>query len=171
MAPTLAPLFAALDRCTEIALDTEADNLFRYKTRVCLLQIHAVGEIYLVDLLADLDRDLGHVHGRELTSIFFGGGTPSLFSAAAIDRLLAAIRARVPLAPDAEITLEANPESVKPPLLDAWAEAGVNRLSLGAQSFSDRHLEALGRIQLGEHRHGRGLGDQECRHAPSDAES
>ena len=86
------------------------------------------------------------VWGRKVGSIFIGGGTPSLFSAAAIDRLLAAIRARLPIAPDAEITLEANPGTFEREKFAGYYAAGVNRLSLGVQSFDDRHLEALGRV-------------------------
>ena len=78
--------------------------------------------------------------------MFVGGGTPSLFSAAAIDRLLAGVRARVPLAPDAEITLEANPGTFEREKFAGFRAAGVNRLSLGIQSFDPAHLRALGRV-------------------------
>ncbi len=84
--------------------------------------------------------------GREFTSLFFGGGTPSALSARHFRRLWDILRANFTLASDAEVTLEANPESVKPTLLDAWREAGVNRLSLGAQSFDRAELRTLGRI-------------------------
>ena len=80
------------------------------------------------------------------TSVFFGGGTPSSISARHFARLWSAIRAGFTIAPGAEITLEANPESVRPALLDAWAAAGVNRLSLGAQSFEPDALRVLGRV-------------------------
>jgi oxygen-independent coproporphyrinogen-3 oxidase len=78
--------------------------------------------------------------------VFFGGGTPSLLSGAAVDNILAAVRARMPLAPDAEITLEANPGTVEAARFRDYRAAGVNRLSLGIQSFNPRHLKALGRI-------------------------
>jgi oxygen-independent coproporphyrinogen-3 oxidase len=101
---------------------------------------------YAAALVADLDSALPSVWGRRVSSIFFGGGTPSLFSAAAIDQLLSAFRARLPLAADAEITLEANPGTVEAGKFRDFAAAGVNRLSVGIQSFDPRHLAALGRI-------------------------
>ena len=103
-------------------------------------------EAYVDALIADLETSLPLVWGRKVGSIFIGGGTPSVFSAAAIDRLLAAIRARLPLAPDAEVTLEANPGTFERERFAGYYAAGVNRLSLGIQSFDDRHLEALGRV-------------------------
>lgn len=84
--------------------------------------------------------------GHSFTSLFFGGGTPSALSAKHFARLAAVLRAHFTLAPGAEVTLEANPESVKPPLLEAWRAAGVNRLSLGVQSFDPAELVRLGRI-------------------------
>jgi oxygen-independent coproporphyrinogen-3 oxidase len=84
--------------------------------------------------------------GVPLTSLFFGGGTPSAISARHFERLARVLSAHFEFAPGAEITLEANPESVKPALLEAWARAGVNRLSMGAQSFEPFELEVLGRI-------------------------
>ncbi len=101
---------------------------------------------YVDALFADLEFALPSIWGRRIVSIFIGGGTPSLFSAAAIDRLLAGIRARVPLAPDAEITLEANPGTFERAKFAAFRSAGVNRLSLGIQSFDPKHLKALGRV-------------------------
>jgi oxygen-independent coproporphyrinogen-3 oxidase len=101
---------------------------------------------YVDALLADLEHALPGVWGRKVTTVFLGGGTPSLFSAAAIDRLLAGIRARVPLLPDAEITLEANPGTFERQKFAGYFAAGVNRLSLGIQSFDDAHLKALGRV-------------------------
>ncbi len=101
---------------------------------------------YIDALIADLEHDLPRVWGRPVQSIFFGGGTPSLFSAAAIDRLLAAVRARLPLRPDAEITLEANPGTVELARFQGYRAAGVNRLSIGIQSFNAGQLRALGRI-------------------------
>jgi oxygen-independent coproporphyrinogen-3 oxidase len=84
--------------------------------------------------------------GRKVYTVFFGGGTPSVFSAAAIEQILAAVRARVPLAHDAEITLEANPGTFEAAKFRAYRTAGVNRLSIGIQSFNPRLLRALGRI-------------------------
>jgi oxygen-independent coproporphyrinogen-3 oxidase len=101
---------------------------------------------YVDALLADLESTLPSVWGRRVHSVFLGGGTPSLFSARAIDRLLAAIRARLPLEPDAEITLEANPGTFESDKFRDFRAAGVNRLSIGIQSFNPKHLKALGRI-------------------------
>ena len=103
-------------------------------------------ESYVAALLADLDAALPEVQGRELQTIFLGGGTPSLFSAAAIARLLAGFRTRLAIAADAEITLEANPGTAEAEKFRGFRDAGVTRLSLGVQSFSPRHLRALGRI-------------------------
>jgi putative oxygen-independent coproporphyrinogen III oxidase len=101
---------------------------------------------YIDRLIADLEGLLPSVWGRRLTSVFIGGGTPSLFSPESIDRLLAAVRARLPLEPHAEITLEANPGTVEASRFAGYRQAGVNRISLGIQSFDDRMLAALGRI-------------------------
>ncbi|MFZ1910489.1 MAG: radical SAM family heme chaperone HemW [Burkholderiales bacterium] len=101
---------------------------------------------YVDALVADLDELLPSVWGRRLTTVFIGGGTPSLFSPAAIDRLLSEVRARLPLEPEAEVTLEANPGTVEAARFRGLHEAGVNRLSLGVQSLDDRMLAALGRI-------------------------
>ena len=101
---------------------------------------------YVDALIADLESTLPSVWGRRVNSIFFGGGTPSLFSARSVDRLLAAIRARLPLDPDAEITLEANPGTFESDKFRDFRAAGVNRLSIGIQSFNPKHLAALGRI-------------------------
>jgi oxygen-independent coproporphyrinogen-3 oxidase len=101
---------------------------------------------YVDALVADLEGMLPAVWGRRLRSIFIGGGTPSLFSPEAIDRLLAAVRARMPMEPDAEVTLEANPGTAEAGRFRGYREAGVNRLSLGIQSFEDGKLRALGRI-------------------------
>jgi oxygen-independent coproporphyrinogen-3 oxidase len=84
--------------------------------------------------------------GRTFTSVFFGGGTPSVLPARTFARVARALRGAFTIAPDAEITLEANPESVRPALLEAWARGGVNRLSMGAQSFDADELRGLGRI-------------------------
>lgn len=107
-------------------------------------------EAYADALIADLEAALPNVWGRPVVSVFFGGGTPSLMSGATVDRLLAAFRARLPLAPDAEITLEANPGTAEAEKFAAFRAAGVNRLSLGIQSFDDAKLAALGRIHSGD---------------------
>ena len=101
---------------------------------------------YIEALIADLDHALPLIWGRRVYTIFFGGGTPSLLSAAALETLLSAVRARVPLAVDAEITLEANPGTFEAAKFAAFRAAGVNRLSIGVQSFNAKHLKTLGRI-------------------------
>ncbi len=103
-------------------------------------------QAYLDALVADLDAALALVWGRTVHSIFIGGGTPSLFSPEAIDRLLADIRARLRLSPACEITLEANPGTFERDRFRAFRGAGVTRLSVGVQSFNDAHLKALGRV-------------------------
>ena len=103
-------------------------------------------QAYLDALVADLDAALPLIWGRSVHSIFIGGGTPSLFSPAAIDRLLADLRARLKLSADCEITLEANPGTFEKDRFKAFRRAGVNRLSLGVQSFDDSQLKALGRV-------------------------
>jgi putative oxygen-independent coproporphyrinogen III oxidase len=101
---------------------------------------------YVAALIADLESALPMVWGRPVRTVFIGGGTPSLFSAGAIDELLAAVRARLHLATDAEITLEANPGTFESEKFAGFRAAGVNRLSIGIQSFHPPHLRALGRI-------------------------
>jgi oxygen-independent coproporphyrinogen-3 oxidase len=101
---------------------------------------------YVDALVADLESTLPSVWGRRVYTVFFGGGTPSLFSARSIERLLAAVRARLPLDANAEITLEANPGTFESDKFRDFRAAGVNRLSIGIQSFDPAHLEALGRI-------------------------
>ena len=101
---------------------------------------------YIEKLFIDLEHHLPSVWGRRLTSVFIGGGTPSLFSPGSIDALLSGVRARLPLEPGSEITLEANPGTVEAARFKGFREAGVNRISLGVQSFDDRMLQALGRI-------------------------
>jgi oxygen-independent coproporphyrinogen-3 oxidase len=103
-------------------------------------------QAYLDALVADLDAALPLIWGRSVLSIFIGGGTPSLFLPAAIDRLLADLRARLKLSADCEITLEANPGTFEKDRFKAFRRAGVNRLSLGVQSFDDSQLKALGRV-------------------------
>ena len=101
---------------------------------------------YIDALIADLEASLPLIWGRSVHSIFIGGGTPSLFSPAAIDRLLAELRARLRLDADCEITLEANPGTFEKDRFKAFRSAGVTRLSVGVQSFNDAHLKALGRV-------------------------
>ena len=101
---------------------------------------------YLDALCADLEHSLPLIWGRAVHSIFIGGGTPSLFSPAAIDRLISDLRARLNLEADCEITLEANPGTFEKDRFKAFRAAGVTRLSIGVQSFNDAHLKALGRV-------------------------
>jgi putative oxygen-independent coproporphyrinogen III oxidase len=101
---------------------------------------------YLAKLFSDLEGLLPSVWGRRLTSVFIGGGTPSLFSPETIDALLAGVRARMPLDPGAEVTLEANPGTVEAGRFRGFRAAGVNRISIGVQSFDDAMLAKLGRI-------------------------
>jgi oxygen-independent coproporphyrinogen-3 oxidase len=103
-------------------------------------------DAYIDALLQDLRADSHFIQGRTLQSIFIGGGTPSLFSAAAYDRLLRAIAAIVPFAADAEITMEANPGTFEQEKFTGFREAGINRLSIGIQSFNEQYLRTLGRI-------------------------
>ena len=104
---------------------------------------------YIEALIADLEASLPQVWGRPVHSVFIGGGTPSLFSADAIGRLLAAIRARLPLLPGCEITLEANPGIFERDRFRDFRKAGVTRLSVGVQSFDDAMLAKLGRVHNG----------------------
>ncbi len=103
-------------------------------------------QAYVDALIADLEQDLPRVWGRTVETVFIGGGTPSLFSPAAISRLLSELRARVPLRPAAEITLEANPGTVDQEHFRGFREAGINRLSIGIQSFDRSLLQQIGRI-------------------------
>jgi oxygen-independent coproporphyrinogen-3 oxidase len=121
------------------------------KCPYCDFNSHAVdGEIperaYLDALRADLEQALPQVWGRQVFTVFIGGGTPSLLSAAGLDELLAMLRAYLNLWPDAEITMEANPGTAEAGRFRDYAASGVNRLSLGIQSFDDAQLRALGRI-------------------------
>lgn len=106
---------------------------------------------YLQVLLSDLEQLLPKVWGRPVSSIYFGGGTPSLFSADAIERILMGVRSRLMLVPECEITLEANPGTVEHDRFEAYRDVGVNRVSLGVQSFDDQLLKRLGRIHDGRH--------------------
>lgn len=101
---------------------------------------------YIDALISDLEQELPLFWGRSISSIFMGGGTPSLFSPESIDQLISALRARLTFAPDIEITMEANPGTVELGKFKEFSSAGINRLSIGIQSFSDDKLEKLGRI-------------------------
>ncbi|VFR17699.1 Radical SAM family enzyme, similar to coproporphyrinogen III oxidase, oxygen-independent, clustered with nucleoside-triphosphatase RdgB [plant metagenome] len=121
------------------------------KCPYCDFNSHAiVGELperrYLDALRRDLEQALPSVWGRQVISVFIGGGTPSLLSAAGVDELLAMLRACLNVLPDAEITLEANPGATEAARLRDFAASGVNRISLGIQSFDDAQLKALGRV-------------------------
>ena len=107
---------------------------------------HVPEQRYIDALMADLEAALPLIWGRPVHSIFIGGGTPSLFSPASVDRLLGDIRARLRLEPDCEITMEANPGTFEKDRFRAYRGAGVTRLSIGVQSFNDAHLKALGRV-------------------------
>lgn len=121
------------------------------KCPYCDFNSHALkGEVpheeYVNHLLADLERDLPLTSGREVATIFIGGGTPSLLSSTAMQQLLDGVRARLPLASGAEITMEANPGTVEADRFSAYQQAGINRISIGVQSFSPLKLQRLGRI-------------------------
>jgi oxygen-independent coproporphyrinogen-3 oxidase len=127
------------------------------KCPYCDFNSHGVGRgaelpeaAYLEALIADLEADLPLAAGRELVSIFIGGGTPSLMSAGFYARLLEAVADRLPLARDIEITLEANPGTLERGRFAGYRAAGINRLSLGVQSFQNAQLSALGRIHDGD---------------------
>ncbi|VAX13423.1 Radical SAM family enzyme, similar to coproporphyrinogen III oxidase, oxygen-independent, clustered with nucleoside-triphosphatase RdgB [hydrothermal vent metagenome] len=101
---------------------------------------------YIDALVSDLEQELPLIWGRPISSIFLGGGTPSLFSPEALDRLFSSLRARLAFTPDIEITLEANPGAIEQERFNEYRAIGINRLSIGVQSFNDDHLEKLGRI-------------------------
>jgi putative oxygen-independent coproporphyrinogen III oxidase len=103
-------------------------------------------DAYINALISDLEQDLSLVWGRPVQSIYFGGGTPSLFSADHLAVFLSAVRARLNLRPDIEITLEANPGTIEHDSFSAYANAGINRVSLGVQSFDNNMLKKIGRI-------------------------
>ncbi|ROM20133.1 YggW family oxidoreductase [Pseudomonas protegens] len=160
--PSAAPLIlggahtprAALPQLPPLALYIHIPWCVR-KCPYCDFNSHAASptlpeEEYVDALLADLDQDLHAVHGRELSSIFFGGGTPSLFSAQALGRLLKGVEQRIRFAPDIEITLEANPGTFEQEKFTAYRALGINRLSIGIQSFQEQKLKALGRIHNGD---------------------
>lgn len=121
------------------------------KCPYCDFNSHALkGEVphddYVAHLLADLDADLPLVAGREIRTIFIGGGTPSLLRAEAMQTLMDGVRARIPVAADAEVTMEANPGTVEADRFSGYQKAGINRISIGVQSFGDDKLIRLGRI-------------------------
>jgi putative oxygen-independent coproporphyrinogen III oxidase len=108
---------------------------------------------YIDALIRDFDFEVTRVRGRRIDSVFFGGGTPSLFAPSEFARLIAALKARIEFASDAEITLEANPGTIERGKFQGYAEAGINRVSLGAQSFDANALKALGRIHSADDTH------------------
>jgi len=121
------------------------------KCPYCDFNSHAVreempGDEYVQALLRDLEEELPLVWGRPVHSIFFGGGTPSLFNARQIETLLTGFRTLLQVSPEAEITLEANPGTIEHDSFNAYHDAGINRVSLGVQSFNDDRLEEIGRI-------------------------
>lgn len=145
---------AALPQLPPLSLYTHIPWCVR-KCPYCDFNSHTASPVlpeaeYIDALLADLDQDLRHVHGRELSSIFFGGGTPSLFSADALGRLLKGVEQRIRFASDIEITLEANPGTFEQAKFSAYRGLGINRLSIGIQSFQEAKLKALGRIHNGD---------------------
>ncbi len=110
------------------------------------LQGELPGEAYVERLLRDLEADLPRVWGRTVSTVYLGGGTPSLFDATLVERLLGGLRARLDLAPGVEITLEANPGTIERDSFSAYRDAGINRVSLGAQTFDADLLQGIGRI-------------------------
>jgi oxygen-independent coproporphyrinogen-3 oxidase len=109
-------------------------------------EVRSTEDAYVDALMADLEVSLPLVWGRSVHTVFLGGGTPSLFSPQAIDRLISGVRARLRLSADVEITLEANPGTFEKDRFRAFRQAGITRLSIGVQSFNDAHLKALGRV-------------------------
>ena len=122
------------------------------KCPYCDFNSHALGSeplpenAYIDALLADLTTELPAVWGRQIHSVFIGGGTPSLFSPESLDRLLSGVRALTAITPGTEITMEANPGTFEQQKFAEFNDIGINRLSLGIQSFDDDHLKALGRV-------------------------
>ena len=121
------------------------------KCPYCDFNSHAVKnvipeEAYVDALLEDLSQQIPSVWGRQLVSIFIGGGTPSLFSPQSYEKLFSGIRALIPFQQDIEITMEANPGTAEAEKFAGFIEAGINRISIGVQSFNDKHLHSLGRI-------------------------
>lgn len=108
---------------------------------------------YIAALIKDLEQLLPQVWGRRISTIFFGGGTPSLLSPHALSKILSAVRARIPCIPGHEVTLEANPGSVEMEKFQHFRDVGVTRISLGVQSFADKNLQVLGRIHDSDQAH------------------
>jgi len=124
------------------------------KCPYCDFNSHAAGDHipedeYVDALIRDINSELPNVWGRRISSIFIGGGTPSLFSAASYERLLSHIHAVLPCLPDMEITLEANPGTFEQNKFSDFRKTGINRLSIGIQSFDDQQLATLGRVHNG----------------------
>ncbi len=147
VAPPAQPQFASLPPLT---LYVHIPWCLR-KCPYCDFNSHPIaGELdeagYVDALLADLEFALPAIWGRRVHTVFIGGGTPSVFAPASIDALLAGIRSRLPLVPDAEVTLEANPGTFERARFAGFRAAGVTRLSLGVQSFDDARLQLLGRV-------------------------
>jgi putative oxygen-independent coproporphyrinogen III oxidase len=113
----------------------------------------APDDSYIEALLRDFDLELPRLAGRRIDTVFFGGGTPSLFRPEDFERLLGALRRRIEFAADAEITLEANPGTIERGRFAGYRDAGINRVSLGAQTFAPHALEMLGRIHSAEDTH------------------
>jgi oxygen-independent coproporphyrinogen-3 oxidase len=148
--PALRPKQPSLEALPPLALYVHIPWCVR-KCPYCDFNSHeARGQLpeqrYVAALTADLEQALPLVWGRRVHCVFFGGGTPSLLSAHALDEILSTIRARLPLGPDAEITLEANPGTFEAQKFADFRALGINRLSIGIQSFDPQHLHALGRI-------------------------
>ena len=124
------------------------------KCPYCDFNSHEAAELpqsaYIDALLKDLDLDLHHVQGRTVETLFIGGGTPSLLSVSNLKSLMDGIAERVELCPSLEATMEANPGSAETEKFDGFRRAGINRLSLGIQSFQDEQLRHLGRVHSGE---------------------
>jgi oxygen-independent coproporphyrinogen-3 oxidase len=125
------------------------------KCPYCDFNSHEAGgelpeQAYLDALRADLEQSLPLIWGRKIVSVFIGGGTPSLISAQGMDRLMSDIRSLLPLEAGAEITMEANPGTFEAEKFKSYAVSGINRLSIGIQSFNPSHLQALGRIHDGD---------------------
>ncbi len=117
------------------------------------LKSAAPDSAYIDALIRDFDLELPRIEGRRIDTVFFGGGTPSLFQPEEFSRLLGALRQRIAIAEDAEVTLEANPGTIERGRFAGYRQAGINRVSLGAQTFSPRALETLGRIHSPEDTH------------------
>ena len=156
-AASLAQPSSALSSSTPLPLPLPPLSLYVHfpwcvrKCPYCDFNSHTLhGEVpesdYIAALLADFESQREAVQGRQIVSVFFGGGTPSLFSPESLGRLLAQLRSRLAFAEDIEITLEANPGTIEHGRFSGYRAAGINRVSLGAQSFADESLRQLGRI-------------------------